>query len=109
MNLKNRNRFTRKSAYGYQRAKEVEGINSEFGISRHKQLYFKKINNKVLLFSTGNCIQYLIIIYNGREPVKLYIYLYVNHFATPETDIIIKSTIRQQQQQQQNIDKTNSE
>ena len=26
-----------------------------------------KINNKVLLYGTGNYIQYLIIIYNGKE------------------------------------------
>ena len=47
----------------------VEGeINSEFGISRYKLLYIKQINNKDLLYSTGNYIQYLVITYNGKEP-----------------------------------------
>ena len=40
-----------------------------------------KINNKVLLYGTGNYIQYLIIIYNGKESEKEYIYVYLNHFA----------------------------
>ena len=30
------------------------------------------INNKVLLCSTGNCIQYPVINHNGREYEKLY-------------------------------------
>ena len=34
--------------------------NSEFRISRYKLLYIKQINNKVLLYSVGNYIQYLI-------------------------------------------------
>ena len=34
--------------------------NKEFGISRYKLLYIKQINNKVLLYSTGNYIQYLL-------------------------------------------------
>ena len=33
----------------------------EFGISRCKLLYIGWINNSVLLYSTGNYIQYLII------------------------------------------------
>ena len=33
------------------------------------------MNNKVLLFSTGNYMQYLIIIYNRKESVKNYIYV----------------------------------
>ena len=41
------------------------GINQEFGISRYKLLCIKQINNKVLLYSTGNHIQYLIINHNG--------------------------------------------
>ena len=38
-----------------------------------------KIDNKGLLYSTGNYIQYLVITYNGRESERLCIYL--NHFA----------------------------
>lgn len=36
----------------------------ELGVSRYTLLCVKWINNKVLLDSTGNCIQYLIINYN---------------------------------------------
>ena len=37
------------------------GMHWEFGISRCKLLYIEWINNKVLLYSTGNYIQYPII------------------------------------------------
>ena len=39
-------------------------------------LYIKQINNKVLLYSTGNYIQYLVITYNGKESEKEYRYVY---------------------------------
>ena len=42
----------------------------EFGISRHKLVHTEWINNKVLLCSTGNCIQYLVINHNGRKYEK---------------------------------------
>ena len=42
----------------------------EFGISRCKLLYIEWINNKVLLYSTGNYIQYLVINHNGKEYKK---------------------------------------
>ena len=46
----------------------------EFGISKCKLLYIGWINNKVLLFSTGNYIQYPVINHNGKEYKKEYIY-----------------------------------
>ena len=46
-----------------------------FGISRYKLLYIKYINNKVLLYSTRNYIQYLVIIYMGKESKKEWIYV----------------------------------
>ena len=46
------------------------GMDWEFGISRCKLLYIEWINNKVLLYSTGNYIQYLVINYNGKESEK---------------------------------------
>ena len=46
-----------------------------FGISRYKLLYIKYINNKVLLYSTRNYIQYLVITYNGKESEKEHIYI----------------------------------
>ena len=38
----------------------------------------QKINNKVLLYSVGNYIQYLAITYTGKESEK---YIHLNHFV----------------------------
>ena len=65
-----------KQTCGYQRGKGG-GINWEFGINRCTLLYIKQINNKDLLYSTGNYIQYLVITYNGKESEKEYIYIYI--------------------------------
>ena len=43
------------------------GRNWEFGVSRCKLLHVEWINNKVLLYSTGNSIQYPRINHNGEE------------------------------------------
>ena len=51
------------------------GVEWEFGISRCKLLYRGWINNKVLLYSTGNYIQYPVISHNGKEYEK-YIYIH---------------------------------
>ena len=50
----------------------------EFGISRCILFYKEWINNKVLLYSTGNYILYPIINYNGKEYEKLYIYTHTH-------------------------------
>ena len=47
----------------------------EFGISRCKLLCIEWINNKVLLYSTGNYIQYPVINHNGKECGKECIYI----------------------------------
>ena len=47
----------------------------ESRISRCKLLYVEWINNKVLLYSTGNNIQYLMINHNGKEYEKEYMYV----------------------------------
>ena len=47
------------------RAEEVKDW--EFGISRRKLLYIGWIKNKVLLYSTGNYIQYPVVNHNGKE------------------------------------------
>ena len=44
----------------------------ELGINKCKLLYVKWINNKALLYSTGNCIQYLIITYMEKNLRKVY-------------------------------------
>ena len=48
----------------------------------HTTIY-KWINNKHLLYSTGNYTRYLIITYNGKESEKEYVYicLYVYDFS----------------------------
>ena len=46
------------------------GLDWEFGISRCKLVYIGWINNKVLLNSTGNYIQYPVINHNGKEYEK---------------------------------------
>ena len=48
----------------------------EFGISKVKLLYMEWINNKVLLYSTGNYIQYPVTNHNGKEYLKrMYVYV----------------------------------
>ena len=47
----------------------------EVGVSRCKLLYMEWINNKVLLYSTGNYIQYPVINHHGKEYEKEYIYI----------------------------------
>ena len=54
----------------------IESYNWEFGISRCKLLYIGWINNKVLLYSTGNYIQYLVMNPNGKEYKKGCVYMY---------------------------------
>ena len=67
----------RKQTYGYQRGKSREGgINEEFEMNRHALLYVSQINNKDLLYNTGNYIQHLIIAYNGKDSEKEYVYVY---------------------------------
>ena len=46
----------------------------EFGIRRCKLVCIEWINKKVLLYSTGNYIQYSVINHNGKEYEKKYIY-----------------------------------
>ena len=53
---------------------KVEGKGGSIAISRYKLLYIEWIN-KVLLFSTGNYIQYPVINHNGKEYEKEYIYM----------------------------------
>ena len=54
----------------------------EFGISRCKLLYVEWINSKVLLYSTGNYIQYPLINHNEKQCEKEYIptYLYTHTY-----------------------------
>ena len=47
------------------------GMEWESGVSRCKLVYIEWMNNKFLLYSTGNYIQYPVINHNGKE------YLYI--------------------------------
>ena len=58
------------------KAEREEGINQEFRINRNTLLYIKQIN-KNLLFSTGNYIQYPVIIYNEKESEYIISYIYI--------------------------------
>ena len=55
----------------------------EWEVSGCKLLYIERINNKVLLYSTENYIQYPMINHRGKEYQKrMYIYVcMMNHFA----------------------------
>ena len=56
----------------------------EFGINRCKLLYIGWINNKVLLYSTGNYIQYPVTNHNGKEYEKVYICITESFCCTAE-------------------------
>ena len=51
------------------------GKDWEFGISRCKLVYTEWINNKILLYSTGNYIQYPMINHSGKEYEKEYVHV----------------------------------
>ena len=53
------------------------GRNWESGVSRCKLLYIGWINNRVLLYSTGNSIEYPKINHNGKEYEKECIDIYI--------------------------------
>ena len=52
------------------------GMGWDFGVNRCKLSYIEWINNKVLLYSTGNYIQYPGTNHNGKEYKKECIYVY---------------------------------
>ena len=60
----------------------------EFGVSRYKLLYIGWMNSKVLLYSTGNYIQYPVTSHNGKEYEKeCIVVLVVKNPPTNEGDI----------------------
>ena len=57
----------------------------EFGISRYKLLHIKRINDKVLLYSTGNYSQYPEINCSGKNIKKnLFLCITESLFCTAE-------------------------
>ena len=55
--------------YGYQR-ENGGGINKVLGVNIHTLLYIRHINNKDLLYSTGNSAQYSGITYMRKDSKK---------------------------------------
>ena len=66
-----------------------EGKEWAFGISRDKLLYIEWINNKVLLYSTENYIQYPVINHSGKEYEKEYICITESLCCIPEINTIL--------------------
>ena len=60
----------REQTCGCQGGKGWERKDWEFGISRCKLEYIGWINNKILLYSTGNYTQYFVITNKGRVSEK---------------------------------------
>jgi len=56
-----------------------EGMEWEFEVNRWKLLYTEWVNNKALLYSTGNCIQYSVINLMEKNILKECIYIYVQY------------------------------
>ena len=67
----------------------TRGMDWEFGVSRCKLLHIEWINDKVLLYNTGNYTQYSVINHNEKDYIYIYIYIYIyvcmyvylSHFA----------------------------
>ena len=57
------------------------------GLADFKLLYILWINNKVLQYTTGNYIQYLIINHNKKEYEKVYIYIIESLRCTAKTTL----------------------
>ena len=62
----------------------------KFRVLDSRQPYINQINNKVLLCSAGNYIQYLLINHNGKEYEKEYIYITKSFCYTPETNTTLQ-------------------
>ena len=54
-----------------------EGTDWKFVVNRWKLIYIECINNKVLLYSTGNYIQHAVISQNEVEYEKGYMYVFI--------------------------------
>ena len=61
------------------------------GINRYVLLYINQINNKDLLYNTGNSIQYVVITFNGKEYEKEYVYIIITESlcCVSETNTIL--------------------
>ena len=72
MNLSTKQKQTHRREQRGQR--ERDGL--EFGVGRCKLLHLEWMNSKVLMYSTGNYIQYPVINHNGKKYKKECLYVY---------------------------------
>ena len=78
----------REQIYGCQGEVGDKRIDWEFGISRCKLFHIEWINKKVLLYSTGDNIQYLVINHNGKEYEKECVCAYKSLCCTAEINML---------------------
>ena len=73
------------------------GMDWDFGVGRCRLLHLEWINNKALLYCTGNYIQYPVLNHNGKEYKKrMYLCIKLSHFAVQQRSAQhCKSTILQ--------------
>ena len=57
------------------------------GVSRCKLLHIQWINNKILLYSIGNYIQYFVINHNGKEYDKKHTYVCITESLCSTAEI----------------------
>ena len=74
-----RREFVREQTCGCQGGRGWERVGLEIWNQQMQTIYREWISNKVLLYSTGNYIQYPVINHNGKEYEKecIYIYIYI--------------------------------
>ena len=82
----------RKPIYGY-RSGEDMGRDKLRLWDQQTKTTIHEIDNKVLLYSTRNCIQYSVTDHNRKEFEKDCISIYLNHFALCHKPTHYKSTI----------------
>ena len=63
------------------------GVEWEVGVSRCMILYMEWVNNKDLLYRTGNYTQYLQITYNAKGSEKEYVYMCTHIYIHTHTYI----------------------
>ena len=61
--------------------------NWEFEVGRCKLFSIEWISNKVLMYNTGSCIQYLVINHNEKEYENEYIYVYITESLCSTSEI----------------------
>ena len=66
---------------------EGSGLDGEFGVGTWKLLHLEWIGNEILLCSTGNCIQSLVIEHDRREYEKKNIYICMTESLCCTTEI----------------------